>query len=192
MVSRVSRRTFLLGAVGTAVLAATGSVVAIEDGVLPGRTRLAALTGACDVDAVPPAGPAGTVTSGQFASSARGRDVGWSVALPPGHGAAEGLPMALVLHGRGGDHSTGFTQLRLHEFLAAYVRMGGTPFALAAADGGAVVRAAFDEASGVLGYDLWRLVQEGPEDQLAAGAELVKEYHVGDPQQLTNCSTCHR
>jgi hypothetical protein len=136
LVSRVSRRTFLLGAAGTAVLAATGSVVAIEDGVLPGRTRLAALTGACDVDAVPPAGPAGTVTSGQFASSARGRDVGWSVALPPGHGAAEGLPMALVLHGRGGDHSTGFTQLRLHEFLAAYVRMGGTPFALAAADGG--------------------------------------------------------
>jgi [acyl-carrier-protein] S-malonyltransferase len=39
---------------------------------------------------------------------------------------------------------------------------------LAAADGGAVVRATFDEASGVLGYDLWRLVQEGPEDQLAA------------------------
>ena len=39
---------------------------------------------------------------------------------------------------------------------------------LAAADGGAVVRATFDEASGVLGYDLWRLVQEGPEDQLSA------------------------
>jgi [acyl-carrier-protein] S-malonyltransferase len=39
---------------------------------------------------------------------------------------------------------------------------------LAAADGGAVVRATFDEASQVLGYDLWRLVQEGPEDQLGA------------------------
>lgn len=39
---------------------------------------------------------------------------------------------------------------------------------LAAADGGAVVRATFDEASAVLGYDLWRLVQEGPEDQLGA------------------------
>ena len=39
---------------------------------------------------------------------------------------------------------------------------------LAAADGGAVVRATFDEASAVLGYDLWRLVQEGPEDQLSA------------------------
>jgi [acyl-carrier-protein] S-malonyltransferase len=37
---------------------------------------------------------------------------------------------------------------------------------LAAGESGAVVRATFDEASGVLGYDLWRLVQEGPEDQL--------------------------
>ena len=42
----VSRRTFLLGALGSVVLAAGGSVVAIEDGVLPGRTRLAALVGA--------------------------------------------------------------------------------------------------------------------------------------------------
>jgi [acyl-carrier-protein] S-malonyltransferase len=39
---------------------------------------------------------------------------------------------------------------------------------LAAADGGAVIRTTFDEASTVLGYDLWRLVQEGPEDQLSS------------------------
>jgi [acyl-carrier-protein] S-malonyltransferase len=39
---------------------------------------------------------------------------------------------------------------------------------LAAAEGGAVIRSTFDEASSVLGYDLWRLVQEGPEDQLSA------------------------
>ncbi|HXW73541.1 MAG TPA: ACP S-malonyltransferase [Steroidobacteraceae bacterium] len=31
-----------------------------------------------------------------------------------------------------------------------------------------VVRATFDEASGVLGYDLWRLVREGPEEDLNA------------------------
>jgi len=131
----VSRRTFLLGALGAAALAAGGSVVAIEDGVLPGRARLADLTGACDVDAVPAAGPVGAVTSGRFASSARGRDLGWSLALPPGHSAA-GLRVALVLHGRGEDHSSGFAQLKLHQFLAAYTRAGGTPFALAAVDGG--------------------------------------------------------
>jgi [acyl-carrier-protein] S-malonyltransferase len=36
-----------------------------------------------------------------------------------------------------------------------------------AADG-AVVRSTFDEASGVLGYDLWQLIQEGPEERLGA------------------------
>jgi [acyl-carrier-protein] S-malonyltransferase len=39
---------------------------------------------------------------------------------------------------------------------------------LAATDSDGIVRATFNEASEVLGYDLWRLVQEGPEDQLAA------------------------
>jgi hypothetical protein len=131
----VTRRTFLLGALGTAVLAAGGSAVSIDDGLLPGRARLAELTGACDVDAVPVAGPVGAITSGQFASSARGRDVGWSLAVPPGHTAAN-LPVTLILHGRGGDHSTGFAQLKLHRFLAAYTRAGGIPFALAAVDGG--------------------------------------------------------
>ncbi|HYL00034.1 MAG TPA: ACP S-malonyltransferase [Steroidobacteraceae bacterium] len=40
--------------------------------------------------------------------------------------------------------------------------------ALAAAD--ATVRATFDEASAVLGYDLWKLASEGPEDELGATA----------------------
>jgi len=131
----VSRRTFLLGVLGGAVLAAGGSAAAIEDGVLPGRARVAALLGACDVDAVPAPGAVGVITSGQFGSAARGRDVGWSLALPPGHTAA-GLPVALVLHGHGEDHSSGFARLLLHEFLAEYTRTGGTPFALASVDGG--------------------------------------------------------
>lgn len=40
--------------------------------------------------------------------------------------------------------------------------------ALAAAE--AAVRATFDEASGVLGYDLWKLVSEGPEAELNSTA----------------------
>ena len=40
--------------------------------------------------------------------------------------------------------------------------------ALAATD--AAVRSTFDEASAVLGYDLWKLVSEGPEDALNATA----------------------
>jgi hypothetical protein len=132
----LSRRTFLLGAVGTVVLAGAGSFVAIEDDVLPGRIRLAELVGTCDVDAQPPSGSVGVVKTGTFTSAARQRDVGWSVALPPGHTSGRDLPVVLVLHGRGGDHTTGFEQLGLHRFVAAHVQAGGAPFALAAADGG--------------------------------------------------------
>jgi [acyl-carrier-protein] S-malonyltransferase len=39
---------------------------------------------------------------------------------------------------------------------------------LAGSDPDGVIRATFSEASEVLGYDLWRLIQEGPEDQLGA------------------------
>ena len=39
---------------------------------------------------------------------------------------------------------------------------------LASADSDGLIRATFNEASEVLGYDLWRLVQEGPDDQLNA------------------------
>jgi pimeloyl-ACP methyl ester carboxylesterase len=132
----VSRRAFLLGALGAAVLAGTGSIVAIEDDVLPGRIRLAELVGSCDVDAPLPTGPLGTIKAGSFTSAARHRDVGWALALPPGRSSASGLPVVLVLHGRGGNHTTGFAQLGLHRFLAAHVEAGGAPFALAAADGG--------------------------------------------------------
>jgi putative esterase len=152
----VSRRTFLLGAVGTAVLAATGSVIAIEDDVLPGRIRLAETLGACNVDAVPPSVAVGRVTNGHFMSSARHREVGWSLALPPGHDDPPGLPVALVLHGRGGDHTTAFTDLKLQNFLAEYVRTGGTPFALAAADGGDGYwhpRSDGDDSLGMLGNE---------------------------------------
>lgn len=39
---------------------------------------------------------------------------------------------------------------------------------LVGADSDGLIRATFNEASEVLGYDLWRLIQEGPEDQLNA------------------------
>jgi [acyl-carrier-protein] S-malonyltransferase len=39
---------------------------------------------------------------------------------------------------------------------------------LLSVDADGVIRSTFNEASEVLGYDLWRLVQEGPEDQLDA------------------------
>jgi len=133
----VTRRTFLLGGLGTAALAAAGAYAGVEEGLLPGRVRLAHLTGQCDVDAAPP--PMGTagapVESGRFASSARKTGVGWSLAIPPGTSPA-GLPVVLVLHGRGCNHTTAFTDLKLHDFLAGAINAGTPSFALASADGG--------------------------------------------------------
>lgn len=96
--------------------------------------KLAELTGQCDVDATPPAGDI-AIASGTFASSARNTTVGWSLAIPPGTPTTR-LPVVIVLHGRGGDHTTAFKDLKLHDFLAAYTKTGGKPFALASADGG--------------------------------------------------------
>lgn len=62
--------------------------------------------------------------------------MGWSIARPPGGSAR--LPVAVVLHGRGNDHSSAFSSsyLGLDRFLAAAVADGVPPFALASVDGG--------------------------------------------------------
>lgn len=131
----VSRRAFVFGGAAAVVLAVGGAFAAVEEGALPGKLRLAALTGACDVDATAPKSVS-VVESGSFSSSARKTTVGWSVATPPGV-PVHGLPVALVLHGRGCDHTTAFSELRLQDFLAAYVAGGGRPLALASVNGGA-------------------------------------------------------
>ena len=90
-----------------------------------------ALAGCGDHDA-----GSGRVVSGSFVSQARGRRVGWSIAYPPGSRA--GLPVVVVLHGKGGDHTVAFGQHRLglDRALARVVHAGGTPYALASVDGG--------------------------------------------------------
>jgi len=130
----VTRRTFLLGGIGSAVVVLAGAYAGVEEDVLPGRTRLARLTGQCDVNATPPPSSAGVV-SGRFSSSARKTEVGWSLATPPGVATA-GLPVVIVLHGRGDDHSTAFGTLKLQDFLAEAVQTGTPSFALASVDGG--------------------------------------------------------
>jgi enterochelin esterase-like enzyme len=62
--------------------------------------------------------------------------VGWAVAYPPGASDGTRLPVLLVLHGRGGDHSTAFGDgLGLDRFLADAVTRGGPAFAIAGVDG---------------------------------------------------------
>jgi dienelactone hydrolase len=88
-----------------------------------------------------PAAPAprrspGPSRSGSFASRACARDVGWQLSYPPGARIGDQLPVALVLHGRGGNHGSAVSELWLDRYLADAVAAGTRPFVLAAVDGG--------------------------------------------------------
>jgi pimeloyl-ACP methyl ester carboxylesterase len=139
-VNRLSRRRLLAAGLGTAVVAAAGAagLELIEHGVLPGRTDLAQLDGACEVASAPLVfGRLGYVQSGQFYSRARRREVGYTIAWPPGHGPGSRLPLVVLLHGEGRDHTdvlSGMTQAQ-----APALRLDGrplAPMAMVAADGG--------------------------------------------------------
>ena len=49
----------------------------------------------------------GPSDSGQFYSHARRRVVGYTIAYPPGHRRGDRLPLVVMLHGFGGDHTRG-------------------------------------------------------------------------------------
>lgn len=131
----LGRRTILLAGGGTAVAALTGAFVGVEAGVLPGRPSVDRALGLGEVDLAAPSGDVGSVTYRSFSSARRGVDVTWGVGLPPS-ASANGLPVVLVLHGRGADAHSGFTALHLQSFLADHVRRGRRPFALVSVDGG--------------------------------------------------------
>ncbi|HET7430609.1 MAG TPA: alpha/beta hydrolase-fold protein [Nocardioides sp.] len=130
----VTRRSLLLGGAGAAAgVLALGA--GLEEGWLPGRTRLRHALG---LD-----GPAGRIpdvtrgpsVSGSFTSAARlGAETGWSV-LYPGP-PVEPLPVVVALHGLGGDHRTWVDELGVDRFLTAAVAAGLPPFAVATVDGG--------------------------------------------------------
>jgi hypothetical protein len=134
------RRVLKVGGLGLLGLAGvgTGVVELVDHGVLPGKTVLDVIDGACSVADPSYAGVVpGLLISGDFESDARHTRVGWTVAYPPGHQPGDHLPVCLVLHGWGVTHSEAFTGLHLQYPLATVV--GGKqarPFVLAAADGG--------------------------------------------------------
>jgi len=117
---------------------AGAGALGINEGVLPGRSWLYRQFGPDGVDGVVPQVSPGRTISGSFISEARlGQRCGWTIAFPPG-AVRDGLPVAVVLHGRGNNHVSAFSRdyLGLDRFLAASVHEGGTPFALASVDGG--------------------------------------------------------
>ncbi len=122
---RISRRRLLawgLGATATVAGAAAAGVGLVSHGVLPGRQVLLDFEGACTV-AVPAEvfSPLGPGLSGRFFSRARRRTVGYTIAYPPGHDPGSVLPLIVVLHGYGANHTDALAGLSLPQALALHV-----------------------------------------------------------------------
>jgi enterochelin esterase-like enzyme len=108
-----------------------------------GAGLLAAGIAACDTSSgpvdIPTKPPTALVTthSGSFRSAARnGIEVGYEIILPPGHVSAAGLPVCLVLHGRGDDYQAAVKLVHLDTALATVTAGGAPPMALVSVDGG--------------------------------------------------------
>lgn len=138
---RWTRRRVLAWGVGAGAALAGAGVAGVElvsRGVLPGRQMLLSVEGAC---AVPP--PAlefsalGPATSGRFYSRARRQVVGYTIAYPPGHGPGSVLPLVVMLHGYGANHTDALSGMAPAQALA--LRVGGrplVPMAMVTVDGG--------------------------------------------------------
>jgi enterochelin esterase-like enzyme len=130
------RRVLILGLASAGALAA--GVAGAERGILPGKTVLDTLDGVCSVPG--PAvtfAPLGPSFSGTFYSAARHRTVGYTIAYPPGHRSGEELPLVVMLHGYGGNHTDALSGMSPAQAVA--VRVDGSPLApmaLVTVDGG--------------------------------------------------------
>jgi enterochelin esterase-like enzyme len=120
------------------VAGGAGAVELVSHGVLPGKSELEQIDGACAV-AAPPLrfGPAGVARTGTFSSRARRRRVRYALAYPPGHVPGSRLPLVVVLHAYGATSANALVDLTLRQ--ACALRVDGRPLppmALVAADGG--------------------------------------------------------
>jgi enterochelin esterase-like enzyme len=138
-----SRRMFLGCSVGAVAALAGGGAAGVElvsHGVLPGKGALDQLDGACSVPGTRFSFPSGVgpTVPGSFFSSKRNRQVAYTIGYPPLHNPGSELPLVVMLHGFGGNHTNalfGLTPARA----AALAGADGAPLppmALVAVDGG--------------------------------------------------------
>lgn len=117
---------------GAAVL--VGGFELVDHRVLPGKHYLDEIDGTCSVrlpkETFAATGP--TIT-GRFFSRARRREVGYTIAYPPGHRPGARLPLVLYLHAHGGNHRSSLGSVPPARALAGN---GIAPLALAVFDGG--------------------------------------------------------
>jgi predicted esterase len=138
---RWSRRKILtLGAGGLVAVIAAGVVGTelVAHGVLPGQQELDQLDGACAVASPPLKFSAlGTSISKRFYSRSRRRTVGYTVAWPPGQRPGDPLPLIVMLHGEGANHTNALAGMSPAQAVAQQV--GGRPLrpmGLVTVDGG--------------------------------------------------------
>jgi pimeloyl-ACP methyl ester carboxylesterase len=133
-----TRRRLLASGLAGAGVAALAGLELVDRGVLPGKQELDDLDGACSVSTPPETlGPLGPSESGSFFSKARNRDVGYTIAYPPGHRPGSRLPLVVALHGYLGSHASALVGVTLAQALAEHTTKSRLPpMALAAADGG--------------------------------------------------------
>ena len=137
----MTRRRFLkVGLAGAGTLVAGGATLfeLVEHGILPGKATLDVIDGACDV-APPPLhfSAIGPSYSKRFYSHARNREVGYTIAFPLGHKPGDRLPLVVMLHGEGGDHTSGVGGLAPAKALALQVDGAPLgPMAIVTVDGG--------------------------------------------------------
>ncbi|MCO5972275.1 alpha/beta hydrolase [Actinoallomurus soli] len=127
-----SRRSVLIAGIGgAAALAGAGTAYGlVEEGVLPGRYRLAPYLGRCgSMPPLPKVAP-GAVEQTEFRSPAGRARV---LIGHPGP-VTKGLPVVVMLHGSDGDARTPFDTYGVQYHLAAAARRGVAPFAVAAID----------------------------------------------------------
>jgi Putative esterase len=138
---RWSRRRVLTLGLGSAVAVVAAGAAGIElvsHGVLPGQQELDQLDGSCSVVAPPLRfSPLGPTRDGSFFSQARRRQVGYTIAWPPGHDPGSPLPLVVMLHGFGANHTNALTAMSPAQAVALEVDGRALPpMAMVTADGG--------------------------------------------------------
>jgi enterochelin esterase-like enzyme len=135
------RRVLTVGLGGLAACAVAGvsGIELVAHGVLPGKTELDKLDGACSASG-PPLGFSprlGPTISSTFHSHSRNRRVGYTIAYPPGHRPGDALPLIVMLHGFGGDHRNSLSGMQPAQAVALHVDGKPlAPMALVTVDGG--------------------------------------------------------
>ena len=130
-----TRRRVLTVSLASAGAAVAAGILGVERGLLPGQEILDTLDGACSVPGPALAfAPLGPSSSGTFYSAARHRTVGYTIAYPPGHRAGDELPLVVMLHGYGGNHTDALSGISPAQAVALHTN--GAPLALVTVDGG--------------------------------------------------------